>query len=688
VWLARVKWLAVSLLLLGYWALAVASVQNKSTTYDEVGHLTAGCAYWQYNDYRLQPENGNLPQRWCAAPIVLSGRARLPSTADPDWKDSNVWGLGVRFFHQLGNPLNEMLLLGRSASALLGCGVALLVWLWSRALWGELGGLLSLAVCVLCPTMLAHGPLMTSDMCFTLFLLGSTAGIWGVLHKVTALRLAGCAVLLAGLFLSKFSAAVILVVALILVVIRLLRRQPLPICWAGRQWQVQSRWRQLLVLALAVGVCTAITFAFVWLAYGLRYSAFQTAQLPPGQFFKYGSLEGMPRPLLPPSTDRALTALDGAHVLPQSFLYGAAYVVVHRERWAFFRGQYSDQGWIGYFPFCFLVKTPWPLFALLALAAVLPLGLRRKPPQSPGPSPAAPAPAPVWYRTAPLWTLWGIYWAGALLTTLNIGHRHLLPTYPPLYIAAGAAAGWLAVAPRLGRLLLALVLAWSVAEAALAFPHYLAYFNPLLPVDRAYQALVDSNLDWGQDLPSLRDWLNREQSREGPRPVYLDYFGKGDPGYYGITCTPLPPRPDNDQSFSYKPGIYCISATSLQAVYWPEARHWTATRERAYIGTADLLERLRTGRPIPRDLADLAQPDSPRRKQLLRQYVLLQYMRLLGYLRQRRPNDNVGHSILVFRLSADDLREALTGPPPELHRPDGPAQHNGPAPGGDPFGGR
>src|ERR1700719_4853277 len=45
-------------------AMAVTAVNTKSPTFDEPQHLTAGYSYWVTNDFRLDYENGNLPQRW------------------------------------------------------------------------------------------------------------------------------------------------------------------------------------------------------------------------------------------------------------------------------------------------------------------------------------------------------------------------------------------------------------------------------------------------------------------------------------------------------------------------------------------------------------------------------------------------------------------------------------------------
>ena len=44
----------------------------------------------------------------------------------------------------------------------------------------------------------------------------------------------------------------------------------------------------------------------------------------------------------------------------------------------------------------------------------------------------------------------------------------------------------------------------------------------------------------------------------------------------------------------------------------------------------------------------------------------LRTSRLFAFLRQRHPDDHVGYSILIFRLSDEDVQRALNGPPPEL----------------------
>src|SRR5690606_21250412 len=86
------RWLPpglAALLLLIHFTLGLLGKREWSTTSDEIAHLTAGHTYWEHNDYRLQPENDNLPQRWAAIPAWLRGD-RLPPLEDPAWLGSDV----------------------------------------------------------------------------------------------------------------------------------------------------------------------------------------------------------------------------------------------------------------------------------------------------------------------------------------------------------------------------------------------------------------------------------------------------------------------------------------------------------------------------------------------------------------------------------------------------------------------
>jgi hypothetical protein len=76
------------------------------------------------------------------------------------------------------------------------------------------------------------------------------------------------------------------------------------------------------------------------------------------------------------------------------------------------------------------------------------------------------------------------------------------------------------------------VLVYCLAGNWWTSPNHLAYFNLLAGGPRnGHRILLDSNLDWGQDLCRLPSAL-AEMNHDGP--VQLPYFGHVDPRLYGI----------------------------------------------------------------------------------------------------------------------------------------------------------
>src|SRR5258708_8283708 len=109
-----------------YFAMAVHGTTHKSATFDEFPHVTAGYSYWAYNDYRLQPENGNWPQRLVGLPLVLSGN-RFPSLEQDAWRKSDMWALSEQFFFGGANDANGMLRRARIMVALAGALLSILL---------------------------------------------------------------------------------------------------------------------------------------------------------------------------------------------------------------------------------------------------------------------------------------------------------------------------------------------------------------------------------------------------------------------------------------------------------------------------------------------------------------------------------------------------------------------------------
>jgi hypothetical protein len=143
--------------------------------------------------------------------------------------------------------------------------------------------------------------------------------------------------------------------------------------------------------------------------------------------------------------------------------------------------------------------------------------------------------------------------------------RYVLPAFPFVFIWISQVAvvfGW-----RHWRItsIASAALAWSIIGSLWVYPHSLSYFNELVGgPSKGPGHLISSNVDWGQDLLVLRQWLNHHPEA---RPLKLAYFGYLDPRYAGIDYT----APDDmlikkkgDSTVRISPGWYVISVNFVR----------------------------------------------------------------------------------------------------------------------------
>jgi hypothetical protein len=159
-----------------------------------------------------------------------------------------------------------------------------------------------------------------------------------------------------------------------------------------------------------------------------------------------------------------------------------------------------------------------------------------------------------------------LYLAVAMTGKTDVGLRYILPLYPLMILLAAKAVAE-CLRRKWSRVSFVALIAWQCIACAWSYPHYLAYFNEFVGGPRnGYRWLVDSNLDWGQDLKGLKRWMDDN----GASHINLAYFGSADPGNYGIECTYLAGSPPFAQEQIRKPrlpGLVAVSATHLQGVY-------------------------------------------------------------------------------------------------------------------------
>lgn len=513
--------------------LAVDAMRGSSATFDEGAHLPAGYTHLALSDHRLNPEQPPLVKLLAAAPL-LALRPEL-RTDDRSWTEARQWEFGRRFLYRW-NDAERLLFLGRLPVVALASCLVVSVFLVARRRFSSAAALLATLFAALSPDVLAHGALVTTDLGFALFFFLSVTAFDRLLDEATPGRLVAAGLATGAAFATKFSAPILVPVFVLLAVPSVLGGRPR-----------LARLGHLLLLLAAV---LALALAVVWASYGFH------ASLSPDPVVRAELLQ-------PLESDtqgwlRSVAVSAGRWgLVPEDYARGMLFVTEHSEaRPTFLLGELRDHGFPLYFAVTFLLKTPLPLLLLIVLAAAR---ARRLP-----------------SREAMLvWLPVVVYAAATAARGLQIGHRHLLPLYPFLFLAAGEAAvalrSWRAP---LGAVLTGVLALWYAGGTLLQHPHHLAYFNEIAGGSRnGWRLLVDSNLDWGQDLKRLAGWMRANQV---PR-LKLSYFGSADPAYYGIEGEALPgyTAPHAARiTREVRPGdVVAVSATNLQGVYLePEDR--------------------------------------------------------------------------------------------------------------------
>jgi hypothetical protein len=550
-----------TLLVLALCVQILISVRATSPTFDEPYHILRSYVYLTTGDDALLAQGGHPPlaNMVSVAPLWLRDDITLP-LHQPGWPQvrqfKDLFAVADAFLWRIGNDADSIVLWARLPGVLLSVLGALLVFVWSRQLHGQLAALLGLLLYTFDPNIIAHSSVVTTDLGATVVVLATVYCLWRFCQRPRWSSLLLTGVLFGLAQGTKFSALFLAPICLVLLVMWMSKRSsstpPLSLPLAQRLGGHPGLQRAYSVLFLCL-VIFLVGAVVLWGVYGFRVS-----------------------PLLPHEDSHPL--LD--RILPTSHLLvrRVAYSLAERfpvpapayfaelawlQRYArsghasFLMGEYGRSGWWFYFPVAFVIKTPIPVLILLLATVYQSIRHKRLAHQE------------AYFLVVPA----ALFFVSSMFSSIDIGYRNILPVLPLLFIYMGQVAT--RAAGRLARGALLVLCAWCVLGTVLLSPHYLAYFNELVGgPSNGYKYLVDSNLDWGQDLKHLKRYLD---SRDVPE-VHLSYFGTADPGYYGIHFLPMPTQPP---AAGAEPAYYVISATSLQGVYAGSANgaHWLARYE-------------------------------------------------------------------------------------------------------------
>ncbi len=488
---------------------AIFSVRYDAVTTDESPHITAGYSYLKFQDMRLNPEHPPLIKDAAAIPLLFQD-VNFPID-HPAWTSmvNAQWDLGPQFLYHSGNDPDKIIFWGRIAPILITLFFGWLVFKWTRELFGDKWALFTLTLFAFSPTILAHGRLVTTDVPAAFAFFAAIYYYLKFLRNPSRKNLIIAGVVFALAQLTKFS--------LVLLLGFLPGITLLWILVSG--FSLKKIWLAALRFATILAI-TAFVILPVYQFHVLNYPPLKQA----------ADIQHILQNNRFPALTDALVWMSDKPVLRAyaQYILGVSMVFmrVAGGNTAYFLGEVSNQAWWYYFPVVFLLKVPSALLLLIAMS----LGAWLKRLRTTFNFLAIRAN----FDEVAMLLFVLFYWAISITGNLNIGVRHVLPSFPFIYLLlAGQLKRWFETAsPRLrlaGGALTTALLLWYIVSSLSVFPHFLAHFNELAGgANGGYRYAVDSNLDWGQDLRRLKKFVDENKIDH----IKVDYFGGGDVKYY------------------------------------------------------------------------------------------------------------------------------------------------------------
>ena len=519
------------------------NLAGQSPTVDEYAQVPAGYSYLLKRDFRLYPKTPPLIKIICALPLTAV-KLNFPLI---DWLDAKgAWGpwyFADKFAAANQDKILRVYAFARAMNILLGVILGLVVFLWASKLYGHRAGLVALAFTATSPTILAHAGVATVDVGFTLFFVLALFTFWRCFDLAVLARLIVAGVIFGAAQLSKFT-AVLLAPFLIIISLAMLVRNI--VAWKKIISRPKAPLRRIL---FDEAICVLIIFAV-----GL-------VTIHAGYFFRYGvsSLNGTV------GASRKMQALSKSVMarvpilLPEEYLQGMDLQLADTERGEFpnyLNGKWRRKGAWYYFLEAMSLKETVPALIYILLGMGFGAYRLRGMSQYRGERDKVPA-WPFVHLPALLFLI-----VISLSGNLQLGIRYALPLLPLAFIAASGALFrkkyYKVILVGNGEAKLSLVqslspddrkkvmgfiewfvlpvlifglFVWQCVEVIRVEPHYLSHFNQIAGgVGGGPRYLLDSNVDWGQDLPALAKKMKEKDIKE----IGLIYFGHADPSWYGI----------------------------------------------------------------------------------------------------------------------------------------------------------
>jgi Dolichyl-phosphate-mannose-protein mannosyltransferase len=526
-------WLPIAALLAIHAALGISSAGQLTATHDEYWHLPIGLLNLKTGRFDFDDLNPPLCRVLAALPLTLTSAHTGAAEVHHD-----PIGWGDVFIAENRDHYQRWFTLGRSMMVLLSVLGGLTLAVWARELFGNVAGLLAALFWAFEPNLIAHGSFVTTDMGAAAFFVFCLYAVWRFARRPswkTALLFGG---LLGLAQLAKFTSLALYPISLAVFV--LVAGWEIPTDDPANRPEGPTRPGVLKLCGLWLG---AIVLSLIVLNAGYLFR---------GSFSTLGSYDFQSR-VLKSSVNRFDALLRLPIPLPRDYVTGIDHQrqIMEQKHPVYLDGQWSEDGFHGYYAWAMLYKLPHPLQLLnllVLLWIVMPGGRARRPAVQ----------AIILLPAIVVLTI-------AEGSAMQLGIRYVLPVIPFAILFASQAARWLNFKTFPVRSAATVVLAGAMVLSVRDHPEHISYFNELAggPLG-GREHLLDSNLDWGQDLGGLATYLKKHASRDTESEIGLAYFGTVPPAALGIRYHIPPDIP--------QPGRFAVSVNFEQG-----RPHWVRT---------------------------------------------------------------------------------------------------------------
>lgn len=513
---------------------------KDTPTYDEPANMVASFAYVHKNDFRIYPDN---------PPFVkyLAGLMMFPIKSNINFPDNletytdpskfDLYSFGRDFLYNSGNNTRLIIFLCRIIPIIFTLLLGILLFVFSQKIYGYRAGLLALFLYTFDPNIRGHGHILAFDipLAFIILLICYLTYLLTITNKNNIRKIFFLIILISLsfsiAFMTKFTFvffASVYILGSILILFGIIREPQL------KKYSIH------LLLSVLI-----IPIIFIW-TFGLTTN------------YNKVTLDYNKLPIINSANKLLISnpAWNMINLIPMPYYYKAGIKTMFTHNFvsqpAYLFGEVRSQNnWFFYFPISFLLKVPLSIQLIIYISILL---ITKK----------ILSGGKIIIKEY-LFFISGIFFFLCMMIFSHINNvfRYLFPSYILFILNASSIANKKFNNNRLFSIFIFYICPlWLIFSSISSFPFDLSYTNELTGIPpQGNKYLSDSEIDWGQDLERLAEWLT--VNGYGKETVKFSYLGTADPKYYGIKYTPL-----QFEDLSHLKGILAISVGNLTLGDW------------------------------------------------------------------------------------------------------------------------